>query len=149
MRSLLANFELFWQVTPALLHWPVDGILLHSLRYCSIPVHSTLLKNTGLFSDIAKPSVLWASKRLKSITMDYCLLYIIPSGSYSSCRQTTLASLMSHWSVQTVPHVLYWHISTRPLEGSELSVNLTSPSLQLVFGSVILFRYYTSSFLLM
>lgn len=41
-----------------------------------------------------------------------------------SCRQTTSASMSSHWSSQMVPHLPSWYTSTRPSKSSRPPTNL-------------------------
>jgi len=59
-----------------------------------------------------------------------CNATSLPSEGSPSWVQTTVASAVSHKSLQTVPHWLLKQISTRPSEGLCPSRSLTSPSEQ-------------------
>ena len=59
-----------------------------------------------------------------------CNATSLPSEGSPSWVQTTVASAVSHESLQTVPHWLLKQISTRPSEGLCPSRSLTSPSEQ-------------------
>ena len=59
--SVLYSLVFFRQDTPALLQLPVTFFFIQSLRCFSVPLHSTLLRNTGLFLVVPNSSIMRAS----------------------------------------------------------------------------------------
>ena len=55
--------------------------------------------------------------------------------SYPNCLHTTVASLLSHESSQTVPHDPFLHTSTRPSKLLDPPTRRTDPSIQAVKNS--------------
>ena len=130
--------ELVPHVTPADLHEVPGPAVLHEPSLSSDPEQSAKLRKTGLSSAVGNPSTATASIAFKNTLLIQSWRTAtkgqLPLGLYPSCRQTTLASLLSHPLLQTVPQVLWRQYSTRPLDGLKPSLSLTSPSSQLVFS---------------
>ena len=110
-------FLLWAQVTPASSWWPQLWIphpwKSHWFKLVSLPVHLTF------FIQICPvPWPKWAYDQA-------CTAPLVNP----SCRQTTLAPLMSQPSSQTVPHWLLWKTSTRPSWSPVPPTSLTATSI--------------------
>ena len=106
---------------------------LHCSSVVSDPLHDTSSIRIGpdpwpkkaLFSAIASAGKVYL-KRVYHGTA-HLIFHVLPLAENPSCRHTTLASLLSQSSSQTVPHSPDMNNSTRPSQERRLPINLMSP----------------------